>query len=355
MDDGYIICEIPIEIHSIISNLRKRDWLLSNHQGEADLYSCPSFMYNHLVEKIDYFILLDRNILIYILSGYKESNPSAEYRDAVGLVAFCQFLEINFNISLAIHERVTNTIDIQSAAEEIDLFFKIDDSDLKELSNFALGIENSFTICEKDVSHLKRKIFKWYEDYESLTEWKSIYLITLKIVKIYSSKKNKGFAGFVELIDWMQRDYRYSLVCIVFAIFLFSSSRIKGQMKFKSSQGLQERKSQIVNMTWDLYIMNYYFRQLQKKTDNEEFIVASNDIALRQVLKVALDVQNNSSTLEIKKYLNSSDHKMVDYLEKTYNSIDSLRAFDSSISGFTQKNYRQELIETLEKELFSEV
>jgi hypothetical protein len=355
MDDGYIISGVSNEIDSIIRNLRKRDWLLSNHQGEADLYSFPSYMYNHLVEKIDYFILLDRNILIYILSGYKEGNPSAEYRDAVGLVAFCQFLEIHFNISLAIHERVKNKIDIQTAAEEIDLFFKIYDSDPKELCDFALGIKDSFTISQNDVSHLKQKLFKWYEDYEFLTEWKSIYLITLKIAQIYACKKKEGSAGFTELIDWMQKYYRYSLVCIVFAIFLFSSNKIKGQMKFKSPQSWQKRKSQIVNMTWDLYVMNFYFRKLQKKTDNEEFIVASNDIALRKILKVALDVQNNSSTFEIKKYLNSSDHKMVDYLERTYNPNDSSRAFDSSISGFQQKNYRQELIETLEKELFSEV
>ncbi len=213
----------------------------------------------------------------------------------------------------------------------------------------------SFSVSESDTFELypetpwnAEKIQKQLTQYQWLTEWKSLYLILLKIVYFNSLKINSK-SKLSQFMKWLVKDFRLSAVSIVFAIFLFSSVRLKNMVKFKHSSKKQDKLKQLYNMTWDLFFMNNFIRLLTDKDDRSEIILATDDKIIRQVLRAALDVQNEGSLQKLKSYLPIKEHGLVDIVEDEIENTKD-RTYDSIKWSM---EYREELISNGEQVVLS--
>lgn len=257
-DLSNIIVKLPTGMSEIIKLLIEKGWVVSIFNiKENDLYNPASYLVNKEFYKTQYVLSIDTNIFSYIINAYREDITTKEYRVAIALVAFCQYAEINIEVNLPVFEKIKfdKTL-MNQALMELDLFYRIDDSPEPEtLIDFALGKRDDFIINkEKDVSSNIKKIIDWHNEYTSLEEWKSTYLITLKLVELnlLNESNEKKYSLFM---DWLYRDFRYSMIGIFYALLMFSHSRKKGMMKYKSSATSEKKQEQVNNMTWDLYFM----------------------------------------------------------------------------------------------------
>ncbi len=352
-NDVFIAIEMPEGLSLVIDTLIEHNWLVSNHSLDTkERYNPVNYLYNNEVHDVGYKIFLDRNIFCYILSAYKKEKKQKIHRDIIGLVAFCQYSKITFDLSFALYEKTNCKKELLNEAfSELELFWRIDDSaNPQSLIDFSNGLQNDFEINkEKALDHQFQQINKWFEKYSKLKEWDSLYLIILKMTDILIFEKKSDNEKFRILMTWLHCKYRYSQVIIVYSMFLFGKKRLKGMMKYRLEDDKKKKMEQIVNMTWDVYIMNSYFRCLQEKTDSEEYLVASNDNVLKTVLKASLAVQNAFSFNSMKQYLHKSNHEMIDILESIKNS-GMKREFNGK--GFTNENQRADLINEHEKKLF---
>lgn len=353
MNDDIYIIKMPDGFTTIIETLIERNWLISVHNvSDKERYNPANYLYNKNINNIEYKILLDSNIFSYILSAYKKDIKKKIHRDVIGLVVFCQYSEILFDMFLPLYEKTSCRKDkLKESLSELELFLRIDDSPKPQsLINFSNGLQDDFEINDKKVIDYQfEDINKWFEKYNKLKEWDSLYLIMLKITDILICKNKSDNEGFKILMIWLHCEFRYSLISIVYSMFLFGKNRLKGMMKYRRNDDKKRKKEQIENMTWDIFIINNYFRRMQEKKESEEYIVASNDNVLKTVLKAALEVQNLFDFNSLKKYLHESNYEMIDIIESIKNS-EMKREFNGV--GFNNENQRYTLIDEYEKKLF---
>ena len=161
--------------------------------------------------------------------------------------------------------------------------------------------------------------------------------------KITNKDKMKLF------ISWMVKDFRLSLVSIVYAIFLFSSIRMKKMVKFKRKDGPQLRRQQLKNMTWDLYFANNFFRKWTKKDEKEEYLLATDDKLVKEVLKKAIGVQKEQDLGILSEYLHKNELYLLKQVLFTINNVKD-RVYNSEKWSL---EYRDELIAEKEGLLFN--
>ena len=119
-------------------------------------------------------------------------------------------------------------------------------------------------------------------------------------------------------------------------------------MKFKTAQNTDERRRALWNMTWDLYIMNQFFRKWTGKTEKDEYIFASADNAFCQLLRSSIDVQKQESFDPLISNLTESEYKIAQrFLETDMNNVERVYLSES-----WKPEYRDSLIAQYENKLF---
>ncbi|MCK9171670.1 MAG: hypothetical protein M0P01_14765 [Treponema sp.] len=343
MDQGFIT--LPHGFEKVISQVQEQGWLITNLEGrDEDIHNPAAYIFNNKLNKTKYKVILDRNIFRFIVSAYSTKEPKQKHRAAISLICFCRASEICFEPNLALYERLLpKRLLVDQAIEELLLFYKIDNGDDDSLLRFSIGESDHFEIFNGYITD-KERIKKDLTKTEWLTDWRSLYLVLLKLLQYYFcslSRKEK----ILKFIEWTVKYFRLSFVCINFAIFLFSSNRIKNMMKFKVASSPEEKINQIYNMTWDLFFMNHYFKELREKTENEELMVATDDKVIRFLLKVGIGVQQEQSFEYFKKYLPLKEHCWIDDLQNIIKSAKD-RVYDTPKWSM---DYRNELIKEEEK------
>ena len=61
-------------------------------------------------------------------------------------------------------------------------------------------------------------------------------------------------------------------------------------------------------MTWDLYIMNMFFRNWISNEKENEFVYATDDKAFRELLRLAIDVQIHDGFEPLRNVISQSDY-----------------------------------------------
>ena len=120
----------PSYLEDIIESLMRRDWLVHNFDNvdTSGVYNFANYLYNKQVDGITYTIYLDLNIYQFILNAFKKSEPKQEFRDAIGLVIFCQIAEIELEPAYAIYEKINYRNDDKILTEvisDLELFHRI--------------------------------------------------------------------------------------------------------------------------------------------------------------------------------------------------------------------------------------
>jgi hypothetical protein len=332
---------IPSEISKVIKRLIDRDWLVApfKAQGE-DLYNPAAYLYNIEIEKMNYKVYLDLNIFSYALASLKKT--TRDTRDAIALITFCQFCKIVFEPSLAIYEKINYRQEIpDSIINDLNLFRKIDSSQPYSLVQYALGQADAFNLNTDDFVEDRIRLKHELGKYKRLAEWDSMYLFVLKLVHLDKENNKETKEKLFEFISWMHGEFRYSLVATVFAQYLFSPERKRNMLKYKSSDSRDNKKKQLNNMTWDLYIMNWFFRRWENKNINDEFLIASNDKILKEVLMAAINIQTDTGM----NYLRQNHPDWQAYFQKINSLSNTSRAYKSE--NWTPE-YRSELIDRYE-------
>lgn len=345
--DQFIV-QLPYGFKAIQDILLRKDWIITSYDTEPDeLYNPGNYLYNKMKDDVVYKLYIDRNIFSFLISSVKKSKPRKIYREAIALITFCQVAEILIEPCFAVYEKINyikNTAD--EAVDELILFRKVDDTSNNILINYALSNVNSLKINTSDKDD-KNELIKLLTKYEWLTEWKSLYLIVLKLVYINCQDISTEFKAN-KFFNWMVEEFRLSLVSTVYAIFLFSSKRMKRMIKFKENDAKDKKKLQLKNMTWDLYYMNNYFREWQKKDMQEEFLFASDDKIIKEVLRASILVQKKQSLLALGNYLNSKEETWLNQIDNIISRTDN-RVYGSK--EWTSE-YRESLIKEKEALLF---
>jgi hypothetical protein len=345
-----IIVEVPEGFEIVYETLFKKDWIISTYDiDKTELYNPANYLYNKIADGVTYKLILDRNIFSFLLSAIRKKETKQIHRDAISLVAFCQISEILIEPNFAIYEKINYCNDtVDEAVEELLAFYKIDNLRNDILMKFISRETDLIDIPSFNkwgAAELKDKLTRvnW------LAEWKSLYLIVLNLVYInYQdiSRESKINSFF----NWMVKEFRLSLVSIVYAVFLFSSKRMKQMMKFKINAKKDTKILQLKNMTWDLYFMNYFFRLWQSKDEKTEIIVDSDDKIIIELLRIAISVQKKESLNMLKEYLHPDEKKYLTIIETIITSTEH-RAYDSN--KWTPE-HRDNLIQEREKILLNE-
>jgi hypothetical protein len=350
MDTLYVV--IPPDMNPVIEELKSRDWLLTNFPATKDeLYNPAGYLLNVHVEKHNYVIVLDRNIFSYIIASTSKDATERGSMDelakaAIGLVLFCQFCEIGIEPNLALYEFVNyNPQNIERALDELALFRSIDNSPPEELYRFFYNEIEKISIINK-LQIDREKIAKDILEYKWLEEWRSLYLIILKIVDL-SSKEKSSEQKLEELLIWMSKEYRFSHVAIVFSIYLFSSKRMSGMIKYKPNSTREKKYSQLSNMTWDLYFMNTFIRKWQSENKDTEYIFASTDKVIKEILNSSILIAKSEGFERFKKLLTKKEY---DNVEQMYSFIKSNQERIYQSTEWTEE-YREKLITQLESEI----
>lgn len=301
---------LPWYFEEIASRLSEKNWLVHSFKTSEDseIYNPSNYLYNAEYDNTKYVLALDLNVYQFLLNIVKKPESKEQFRDAAALLVFCQISNIEIDPTFSVYEKVNyEKSNLADALPDLELFHNINNADMEELARFALGYSDSVLIKSLhsiDYTEVGGNLMK----YEKLKEWDSLYLMVLVItdIKMDSSiPRNRKLDVF---IDWVISEFRMSLVAIVYAIVLFGKSPIKRMMKYSKSHTTRKRRWAISNMTWDLYIMNQFFRRWTGKSDNEEFMFASDDKAFCSLLRAAIEIKKHEDFEPIKSFLSPLEY-----------------------------------------------
>ena len=340
---------LPAYIEEIAVSLVNRGWIVHsfNTEDNEELYNPSNYLHNSEFEGSKYTLGLDLNIYQFLLNSNKKDTPKDNYRDAAALLVFCQISKIEIDPSYAVYEKVNyEESNLDEALPDLELFKNINNSDTEELAKYALGYESSYDIAtEHKINHdEKREILT---KYRRLTEWDSLYLILLSIVDIKFDKAVPANKKLPKFLEWLISKFRMSLVGTIYAMVLFGKKPLKRMMKYDPKQSIEGRKSALWNMTWDLYIMNQFFRKWVGKEDADEFFFASDDKAFCELLRSAIKVQQVGDFSPLTQYLSKSGYEVAeDFLKLDESSVE--RVYKTKEWG---PEYREKLIKSYEEKL----
>jgi hypothetical protein len=293
-----VLYTYPSYLDNIIERLTDRDWLVHNFDNvdDSDIYNFADYLYNKQAKGITYTIYLDLNIYQFILNAFKKSKPKQEFRDAIALVAFCQFAEIELDPTYAVYEKINYRKDDQVLNEtvsDLELFHRINNINNSSLIEFALGdIDTVVPIASYAInSNVTRSNLT---KYRRLREWDSLYLIVVYVIYISQLPNLSKLDKLTKVVEWMIVEFRLSLVGITFAAIYFSDKPMKRMMKYKTSDKSCAKQRSAFNMTWDLYNLDRYFRMWTERTPEQEGIFASGDKVFNAVLRKSIKVQKSS-------------------------------------------------------------
>jgi len=301
----------------IIESLVGRDWLVHNFDNvdESEVFNFTNYLYNKQIHCTTYTIYLDLNIYQFILNAFKKSKPKQEFRDAIGLVSFCQFAEIELDPTYAVYEKINYRKDdliLNEVISDLALFHRINNISNSSLVQFALG--DIDTVLPANTYALKSNVTKQnLTKYRRLREWDSLYLIVVYVIYTSQLPNLSRLDKLKKVVEWMITEFRLSLVGITFAAIYFGDKPMKRMMKYKVSDDPYAKQQKAFNMTWDIYNLNRYFRMWTKRRPEQQGMFASGDKVFNAVLKKSIIVQQSGCLDCFKDFL---PHDIVCYLEK---------------------------------------
>lgn len=340
---------IPAYISAIVERLKRRNWLIHNFPlNVEDVHDPAGYLCGNAVNNTEYVCVLDANIFQFIVNASKKRSNADHHRDAIALVVFCQFSEIDIDPALACYERINHLEkNADEAVRELLLFRKIDNADSEKLAAYALGITDVVSLNEAiqlDLELTKKKLLQ----YRRLTNWDSMYLMVLKIVQIKFFETSSNQAKLERFISWCFSDFRLSIVAIVYSAIFFGKTPTKKMMKFSPLADKAEKRKAVENMTWDFFNASRYF-ELWVSNAKSEYIFASDDLAFKEVLRQSILAQNpGTGFANLKEHITETSIKYLNAIEGR-RATEKNRMYQSEIWS---QEYRQKLIVDLESSLF---
>lgn len=225
------------------------------------------------------------------------------------------------------------------------IFDRINNTESSELALFALEYEPEFVL--KEIEQIDRgDVVAGLTKYRRLREWDSIYLLILFVVKTDLTDLSNE-EKLVSTLNWMIFKFRKSLPVFVYCVVYFGKLPIKRMMKFKRNRSPDINRAQLENMTWDLFIINHFFRTWTSADPLVETLYASDDVGFKTILRRAIEIQYAEDVEPLRDILSKSAfNKVVEWNESEFSEDE--RMYSNTDDAY---DYRAKLINELEKEL----
>ena len=337
---------LPDYYSDIVKILRSSDWLRHNFNCSSDeIFNAVNYQHNHQFEGIKYQVVLDMNILQYLLNIVKKSEPSIYSRTAAAYLTFFQISDIQLDPTYAIYEKICYSNDrADEAISNLEQIRGIDNHNQVELAEYALGYRKNLLVNPIKVDNrdsLKSDLLK----YRRLTDWDSLYLCILSITNIHLSSSIPHSKKIIAFIEWSIREFRFSIAALVYASVLFGRTPESNMMKYKTNSSIKKQKSSFSNMTWDLYYLDRYMKTWCSENKNIETLILTADKALNLSIKLAVECQISEGIEPLRSHVGNNFDKLV-FSYENRNSND--RAYNKPYWGY---EYRDNLIKKLESKL----
>lgn len=340
---------MPYYLNIVIDRLKEKEWLIHSFESIDinEIYNPANYLAN-MHNDIFYTLKIDLNIFQYITNGFKKDKLSEEHKDGICLIIFCQLANITIDPNYAIYEKIKYSNDLNhldEILEDLELFRNIDNTDPDILIKYVID-EIKTNEISQEIKLDKDEFKAPLTQYKRLTEWDSMYVIVLFIIYSNSLEKISNFEKLKYFLQVITKEFRLSLVCLTFAVIFFGKKPIAKMMKYKSNKNEKEKKSAIINMTWDLYYINRFFRDWQEKKENEEYLYASGDNALKAILEIGILYQRTHNFNIFKDHFCLEQLKEIDFLtsQEHLNSVKRMYLVED-----WNTEYRQNLILKYEK------
>lgn len=253
-----------------------------------DLLTNPDFYLSLEGIKVLY---IDNNIFSYITNcfSYVDNSQFLEKRKrSVELLIFCKKNDILVEPVYAVQEKLKFDYSEENIEKAFGYFrqfltvYSLPNEFLYDC--FVKGNKQKLDLplVEDDYTFFKESVSK----YEMLKEWKSMYLLVLKIIiENLSSKSNEE--KLKNIFDFMYYNYEIRTAVVIYSFYFFSDKQLICKMnKYKQSKSFEENKENINNMTWDLYFMTMAYKNLSEKNKNSFF--ATEDKCLNGLMQLLM-------------------------------------------------------------------
>lgn len=305
----YVVYKFPDYAEQVIALLLEGNWLVHSFplSDDADIFNPSAYLYNADTSGIKYTIHLDLNIYQYILNAFKKEKKNSLHRSAIALVVFAKFTNVKFDPTIAIYEKLNYRNQCpDELIDDLTLFRQIDNAEMEALAEFALGFTDSIELPEPayiDRSQLKTKL----TEFRRLKKWDTLYVLVMKLTELYFFEDRLSNEDKLEAFwRWCHEEFLFSLVATCLAIKMFGKQPIPKLMKYAPKYSAEKNKSNLVNMTWDLFLLDKFFENWVSKPHDQEFIYASNDKPLQEVLKTAIKIQKEGAVVSLTQDLSPS-------------------------------------------------
>ncbi|MBI3527858.1 MAG: hypothetical protein HY067_07805 [Betaproteobacteria bacterium] len=300
-----LLAALPGYYDAIVEDLARADWLVHNFRkpNPEGLYNPANYLHNREFDETEYRALIDLNVLQFIVNCLKKGKPHQNYRTACALLVFCRLSDIQIEPALAVYERINyNAENLEEALTEVQLLRSLDNADVDYLAQYALGVVDN--LLDIDRVHVEREsLAAGLTQYRRLTHWDSVYLLVLGAISVYWDAhipQNRKLENYVE---WMLREYRLSLPCVVYAVRLFGQNPMPKMMKFRPDRPEHLRRIAVFNMTWDLFHVDHYFKIWTNPQEKWEALFFTHDRVLKSVMRLAISVQYAGTLDPVLQYL----------------------------------------------------
>lgn len=251
-----------------------------------------AFIFESQFEKISTTLLPDRNIVSRIAKIATGVPMDPILRKVAAIKAFCHYLDIQIEPSIAFHEQAQSQGNTR-ANEELAWFRSADNADPQPWLELAFGIK------ERLDSVLPIRDSESLDLAFPLRRWRRNYIAALKIAEIELTG-GPNLERLFNLFDWMKNDFMVAgpaamMACIYYAP---NSPPRAGLFKALRSPDRVRAINGIQNAAWDLTHLSDLVRRVNEaESGSNRLLFASFDEGLRNLARLLFICSSNGLDL----------------------------------------------------------
>lgn len=344
---------LPRYIVDVIHIIRNKNWLIHRFETEdpENLFNPANYLTNAIHNGDAYFVNIDTNILIYIVQAFSQNGTQDTHRTAIALLIFCRISHIQLDSYFALEEQFSHH-DLERLRGDYYIIynaFSVGPEYIEPLSKFALGQTDDLPTLPSVEPPALDELNKLVQKHE-IPEWKTHYLIVLKITHLKFYEKGDFYSKIDKLLNWMFDELRISWVAIFYSVILLGKQPIRGIMKYKCSNTIGSNRKALRNMTWDIHLLSRFMLTMNTVSESEHYMFASADNSFQKILKAAIDCSRSGLCWSV--LGGFLDDQMINRLDQFFYSDRSQGHRVYNTESWTPE-YADRLIQQYETELLS--
>lgn len=242
-----------------------------------------SFIFENQFEGINTILLPDRNIVSRMAKIATGAPMDAMLRKVTAIKAFCHYLDIQIEPSIAFHEQAQSQGNAR-ANEELAWFRAADNTDPHPWLELAFGIKDRLdpTLPLREPESLDLAF--------PLRRWRRNYIAALKIAEIELTG-GPNIERLFNLFNWMRNDFMVAGPAALMACIYYAPNSPPRAGLFKGLRSPDRARAiyGVRNAAWDLtHLSDFIHRVNEAEGSSNRLLFASFDEGLRNLARLLL-------------------------------------------------------------------